>query len=64
MYIMWHTRNQGWLTTAATYSSDRTQAKQFPEDAAFALAKMQYGRGLSEFGVIPIPLETIERIIK
>lgn len=64
LYLLWHTRNGGWLTASATYSSNRSDAKQFPESEAMRYAKAQYRNGMSEFGVIPISLSLLEEIMR
>lgn len=63
-FILWHTRNGGWLTDGATYSSDRSAAKQFPHSEAMRYARAQYRNGFSEFGVIPIALSLLAEIAR
>lgn len=62
-YILWSTRNGGWMTRGGTYSSERNRAQQFSRSEAFALCKTHAGFHGHELGLIPINLDDIAEIL-
>lgn len=64
MYILYSTRGRGWLTKSSTYTSDRTQAKQFTKEEMLDICVVHYQNGMTEFGLLPISMSDLSSIAK
>ena len=61
MYILWNGRVGGWLTSAATYSSDLAEAQHFMRVDAITLCRA-HRDALGNAGMIPCRLEDAEAV--
>lgn len=61
-YLLWSGRLMGWYTRGGVYTSTRADAAVLPRSEALILAQRHYKNGMSEFGLIPVPLADLEEI--
>ena len=61
MYYLWHTRLGGWFTKAGTVTTQLSDAGKYDQAEALKLCRIHKG-GVTEYGLIPILIETIEAL--
>lgn len=64
MYLLWSTKLSGWFTASGTYSSDRADAKFFDHTAMLQACRRQMNNGMSEFGFLPVSLDTLLEVVE
>lgn len=62
-YLIWHGRHGGWLTNAATYSSQLGEARHMSRQEAIEMSKLGRGKmpGLHH---IPVRLSDITEVMQ
>lgn len=61
MYILYSTRLHGWLSRSSQYTSDRSQARQFPRPEALAFCRKHKDHtGLT---LVPVNLDDLAEIV-
>lgn len=62
MYLLLSIRFGGWMLRDGTYGTDIAEARRLDESAAFAFAARHYKNGFSEFGLVPIKEDSLDRV--
>jgi len=61
-FYLWSTRAQGWLSPGGHFTNQMSDARVFDEAEAFDYCKVHYKNGFSEYGLLPIRLNDLQRI--
>lgn len=61
-FILWSTRNGGWLTKSSLLHSDYRQAEIF--DREDALDKCKLHKGAGSLGLVPVDLSLVKDLMR